>query len=65
MSTVDGRMVWFDDVWSRRQLVEVAPDVAVAIPSLDDLILTKRFGARPRDAEDLRLLELLRAKVSP
>jgi hypothetical protein len=62
VSTVDGQMVWFDEVWSRRQEVEVAAGVAVAIPSIDDLILTKRFGARPRDAEDIRLLEILRAR---
>jgi hypothetical protein len=64
VSTVDGEMVWFDDVWARRQEVEIAAGVAVAIPSLDDLILTKRFGARPRDAEDIRLLEILRSRVS-
>jgi hypothetical protein len=64
VSTVDGQMVWFDDVWTRRQVIDVAPGVGVAIPSLDDLILTKRFGARPRDAEDIRLLEILRARVS-
>lgn len=29
---------------------------------IDDLILTKRFGARPKDAEDVRLLEALRGK---
>jgi hypothetical protein len=63
VSTVEGTMVCFDDVWPRRQLVEVAPGVGVAIPSLDDLILTKRFGARPRDAEDIRLLEVLRSKA--
>jgi hypothetical protein len=62
VSTVDGIMVWFDDVWSRRQELEAAPGVPVSLPSLDDLILTKRFGARPRDAEDIRLLEVLRAK---
>jgi hypothetical protein len=27
---------------------------------LDDLILTKRFGGRPKDLEDVRLLETLR-----
>jgi len=30
------------------------------LPALDDLILTKRFGGRPRDLEDIRLLEALR-----
>jgi hypothetical protein len=62
-STTDGQMVWFDDVWGRRQEIEIAPAVPVCLPSLDDLILTKRFGARPRDAEDIRLLEILRARA--
>jgi hypothetical protein len=29
-------------------------------PAIDDLILTKRFAARPKDAEDIRLLERLK-----
>jgi hypothetical protein len=63
VSTVDGTMVWFDEVWARRQEVAIADDVAVAIPALDDLILTKRFGARPRDAEDIRMLEVLKTRL--
>lgn len=58
--TVDGVRVRFDDVWERRREVEASPGLAAAIPCLDDLILTKRFGARPKDAEDVRLLEILR-----
>ena len=34
----------------------------VAVPSMDDLILTKRFGGRPKDVEDIRLLEALRGE---
>jgi hypothetical protein len=34
--------------------------VTLAVPDLDDLILTKRFGGRPKDLEDIRLLEALR-----
>ncbi len=60
--TVDGTRVAFDGVWQRRQSVHVFPGVVVTMPSLDDLILTKRFGARPKDAEDIRLLEVLRAR---
>jgi len=59
-STVDGTVVHFDDLWARRQALPLDSSVDVAIPSLDDLILTKRFAARPRDAEDIRLLEALR-----
>ena len=60
--TVDGVRVAFDDVWPRRRALEVAAGVAVAVPALDDLILTKRFGGRPKDLEDTRLLEALRSE---
>jgi hypothetical protein len=60
--TVDKVRVAFDDVWTRRQSIEISPGVKTAIPSLDDLILTKRFGGRPKDAEDIRMLEALRSE---
>ncbi len=62
VSTVDAVPVAFDDVWGRRRSIEVAPGVSVSVPCLDDLILTKRFGARPKDAEDIRLLQALRSR---
>jgi hypothetical protein len=58
--TVDGTKVSFEDVWSRRLSQQLAADVAIPVPSIDDLILTKRFGGRPKDLEDIRLLEALR-----
>jgi len=58
--TVDGVRVAFDQVWTRRRALEVAPGVTLAVPELDDLILTKRFGGRPKDLEDVRLLKALR-----
>jgi hypothetical protein len=59
--TVDGVDVSFEDVWKRRRTIAVTAEVSVALPSLDDLILTKRFAARPKDLEDIRLLQVLRA----
>jgi hypothetical protein len=58
--TVDGIRVDFDDVWPRRRALGVYSGVDIAVPALDDLILTKRFGGRPKDLEDIRLLEALR-----
>ena len=60
--TVDRVSVAFDDVWARRRTIEVSRGIEVAIPSLDDFILTKRFVARPKDAEDIRMLETLRSQ---
>jgi hypothetical protein len=59
ISTVDGTLVHFDDVWARRIYLGIG-DIEIAIPSIDDYILTKRFGARPRDADDIRWLEHFR-----
>ncbi len=62
VSTVDGEEVVFDKVWSRREAAKLAGGGAVALPCLSDLIATKRFAARPKDAEDIRLLEGLRQR---
>jgi hypothetical protein len=62
LATVDGVRVAFDEVWSRRRAVSLAPNVTVFLPALDDLILTKRFPARPKDLEDIRLLQVLKAE---
>ena len=46
--TIDGVTVAFDDVWKRRQELELTPEVRATLPALNDLIATKRFAARPR-----------------
>ena len=46
----------------RREEIEVSPNVRLPIPTIDDLILTKRFAARPKDAEDIRLLRALKGE---
>ena len=58
--TVQGTRLAFDDLWPRRQTLDLGTGGRVALPSLDDLILTKRIAARPKDLEDIRLLETLR-----
>lgn len=60
--TVDGGRVVFEDLWARRVTVQLAADVQVALPALDDLIATKRIAPRPKDMEDIRLLQALRSK---
>ncbi len=58
--TVEGLRVAFDDLWARRRVLESGDGVRVCLPALDDLIATKRFAGRPKDLEDIRLLETLR-----
>jgi hypothetical protein len=62
--TVDGRPVEFDALWRRRQGIAIAAGVTVSVPSIDDLILTKQVASRPRDLEDIRLLNALRSEGS-
>jgi hypothetical protein len=61
VGTIDGELVSFDDVWARRIYLPITSEVTIAIPSIEDLIRTKKFGARPRDADDIRWLEKLKA----
>ena len=58
--TVDGVTAAFDEIWTRRQTMSLAAGIDVVLPSLADLVVTKRFASRPRDLEDIRLLEILR-----
>lgn len=57
--TVDGTPLDFDALWGRHQRVPVGGAV-VAIPTIDDLILTKQIASRPKDLEDIRLLRALK-----
>lgn len=56
-----GEVARFDDVWQRRQRVTIADGVDINVPSIDDLIVTKRFALRAKDLEDIRMLEMLKA----
>ncbi len=62
--TVDGVQVRFDDLWQRRRSVAYAAGLSLGLPSIDDLILTKRFGARKRDLVDIEYLQTLKGKRS-
>ena len=59
MPTIGGPDVHFESLWERRQQV-IVDGASVFVPSIDDLILTKRIATRPKDLEDIRLLEILK-----
>jgi hypothetical protein len=65
VTTDDGRLVEFESLWSRRRVIDLGQGVAVATPVLEDLILTKHIAPRPKDLEDIRLLEALRTEREP
>lgn len=50
----------FDAAWERRTELTVAAGVTVFIPSVPDLITTKRWASRPKDLVDIQFLEMLR-----
>lgn len=62
-STKDGIALRFEDAWARRKSIPYAPGVVLAVPSIDDLILTKRWSLRPKDVDDIELLEKLKRKA--
>ena len=59
-STKDGVVVRFDDVWARRVTLEFDAGTNLYVPTIDDLILTKRWAMRDKDLADIRLLEVLK-----
>lgn len=59
LRTLDGTRVPFDALWNRRRQVDLGYGAYASIPSIPDLVLTKRVTARPRDAEDIRMLQAL------
>jgi hypothetical protein len=56
-ATPEGARLAFDDAWARRQSVPYRGSVRLAVPSLDDLILTTRWAMRDKDIADIRLIE--------
>lgn len=63
--TTEGVAVEFEDVWARRRPISLGEHVDVQLPAIDDLILTKRFASRPKDLEDVRLLNILKTEIEP
>ena len=60
-SAPDGTALAFDDAWARRVPLVVRGG-HIHLPCLDDLVLTKRWGSRPRDLMDIEQLEALRRR---
>jgi hypothetical protein len=63
-STPTDEALAFDDAWARRQGIEVAPGLKAQLPSIPDLIVTKRWASRPKDIADIQFLELLAESTS-
>lgn len=63
-STKEGVPLRFEDAWARRRSVRYSRDLSITVPSIDDLILTKQWSLRPKDVDDIALLEKLKRKGS-
>lgn len=61
-SAPDGRSLTFEDAWARRSAVPIDDALTVYVPSIDDLILTKLWGSRPKDLQDIESLEALKRR---
>src|SRR5262249_48961362 len=59
-STKDGVPLRFDDAWARRKTLPYTPNVPLLVPCIDDMILTKRWSLRPKDVDDIAMLEKLK-----
>jgi hypothetical protein len=59
-STKDGVPLRFEDAWARRTTLAYTPRVPLVVPCLDDMILTKRWSLRPKDVDDIAMLEKLK-----
>lgn len=61
-SDVTGQSLTFDEAWSARQRIEIDVGLHADLPSIDHLIVTKRWASRPRDLVDIEWLTLLKEK---
>lgn len=55
----------FEQAWTRRRTVRYGAAGTLTLPSIPDLILTKRWAMRPKDVLDIQALEVLRRKEKP
>lgn len=62
VSTRDGVPLRFEDAWARRKTIAYTPSVSLAVPCIDDMILTKRRSLRPKDVDDIAMLEKLKQR---
>jgi hypothetical protein len=62
LSGRDGTRLVFDEVWANRRRADLGDGVSIELPTIEDLIASKRVGGRPKDLEDIRMLEVLRTK---
>lgn len=61
-TTHDGVSLTFDDAYARRRVIE-AYGSQVSIPTIDDLITTKRWALRAKDVLDINFLDSLRRQT--
>lgn len=59
-STKDGVPLRFEDAWARRVSLPYTKVVSLVVPCIDDMILTKRWSLRPKDVDDIAMLEKLK-----
>ena len=51
--------------WARRKSLAYTPAIAIEVPTIDNLIVTKQWSLRPKDLDDIALLEKLKKGGTP
>lgn len=54
----------FDEAWDAKQVVRIDDNLEAHLPSIEHLIITKRWGSRPRDLVDIDWLAVLQSTKS-
>lgn len=61
-SATDAAGLTFDDAWAARQTLVIEGALTAHLPSIEHLIVTKRWASRPRDLVDIEWLTLFKAR---
>ncbi len=61
-TTPQGEALTFDEAYSARQRVKIEEGLHADLPSIEHLIVTKRWASRPRDLIDIEWLTVLKGR---
>jgi hypothetical protein len=61
-TTPQNEKLTFDEAYAARQRVKIDSALHADLPSIDHLIITKRWGSRPRDLVDIEWLTVLKER---
>lgn len=60
LSIGKGRKITFEEIFSRKKVMQGQAGLELNLPSIDDLILLKKLRSSPKDLQDILYLEALK-----